>query len=35
MMQMEHDEPMTLKNLIGNKVVPLNVYLFSWRLLNN
>jgi len=35
MMQVEHDEPMDLKNLIRNKIAPLNVSLFSWRLLNN
>lgn len=34
MMQVEHDEPIALKNLIRNKVAPLNVSLFSWMLLN-
>jgi len=34
-MQMEHDEPMTLKNLIRNKVAHPNVSCFHSRLLNN
>jgi len=34
MMQVEHDDPMAVKNLIRNKVAPQNVSLFSWRLLN-
>jgi hypothetical protein len=35
MMQVEHDDPMALKNLIGIKAAPQNIYLFLWRLLNN
>jgi len=31
MMQVEHDEPMALKNLIRNKVAPLNVILVPRR----